>query len=93
VDRASALKISTIWGAYYVMKENELGSIEPGKWADFAVLDKDYLTVPEDDIANIRVLMTVAGGKIVHLVPSLARDIGMQPAGAQVTLGGPAAQW
>ena len=93
VDRATALKISTIWGAYYVMRENFLGSLEPGKWADFAVLDRDYLTVPEEEIANLRVLMTVVGGKIIHLVPSLARELNMQPAGAQVLLGGPAAQW
>ena len=93
VDRQTALKIATIWGAYYVMRENVLGSLEPGKWADFVVLDRDYLTIPEQDIANIRVLMTAVGGKVVHLVPSLGREIGMSPAGAQVTLGGPAAQW
>jgi predicted amidohydrolase YtcJ len=93
VDRETALKISTIWGAYYLIRENVLGSLEPGKWADFAVLDRDYLTVPVDDIPKIRVLMTVVGGKVVHLVPSMARETGMQPAGAQVTLGGPAAQW
>ena len=70
-----------------------LGSIEPGKWADLAVLDRDYLTVPVDDIPKIRVMMTMVGGKVVHLVPSLARENGMQPTGAQVELGGPAAQW
>ena len=57
------------------------------------VLDRDYLTIPEDDIENIRVLMTVVGGKVRHLVPSLARKWGMQPVGSQVELGGPAAQW
>jgi len=93
LDRATALKVGTIFGAYYIFREKLLGSLEPGKFADFLVLDRDYLTVPEADIANTRVLMTVVGGKIVHLVPSLAREIGMQPAGAQVTLGGPAAQW
>jgi predicted amidohydrolase YtcJ len=93
IDRETALKISTIWGAYYVMKENVLGSLEPGKWADFAVLDKDYLTIPENEIEGIRVRMTVADGKVVPLVPSLGRELGMQPAGAQVTLGGPATQW
>ena len=93
VDREIALKISTIWGAYYVMRENVLGSLETGKWADFAVLDRDYLTVPVEQIGDIHVLMTMVGGKVVHLVPSLAREIGMLPAGAQVTLGGPAAQW
>ncbi|MBI2821691.1 MAG: amidohydrolase family protein [Acidobacteria bacterium] len=93
VDRQIALKIATIWGAYYVERENVLGSLEPGKWADFMVLDKDYLTVPVEDIPRLRVLMTVVGGKTIHLVPSLAREIGLSPAGAQVTLGGAAAQW
>lgn len=92
-DRETALKIATYGGAYYLMRENVLGSLEPGKWADFVVLDRDYLTVPVDDIKNIRVFMTVVGGKVIHLVPSLARDWGMPPAGSQITLGGPAAQW
>jgi len=93
VDRETALKIATTWGSYYLLREKQLGSLEPGKFADFAVLDRDYLTIPADDIKDIRVLMTVVGGKVVHLVPSVARETGMQPAGAQVTLGGPAAQW
>jgi predicted amidohydrolase YtcJ len=92
VDRQTMLKIATIWGAHYLLRENVIGSLEPGKWADFAVLDRDYLTVPLEDIANTRVLMTVVGGKVIHLAPSVARENGMQPAGAMVTLG-PAAQW
>jgi predicted amidohydrolase YtcJ len=94
VDRQTALKILSQWGSYYLFKENTLGSLEPGKAADFVVLDRDYLTVPEDDIAKLHVLMTVVGGKTIHLVPSLAKEIGAQPTGAQVTLpGGPAASW
>ena len=93
VDRETALKVATYGGAYYLMREDVLGSLEPGKWADFLVLDRDYLAIPEDDIKNIRVLLTVVGGKLIHLVPSLAREWGMSPAGAQVALGGPAAQW
>ena len=54
---------------------------------------RDYLTIPGDDIQNIRVLMTMVGGKVVHLVPSLASEWSMQPTGAQVELGGAAAQW
>ena len=93
VDRETALKIATIWGAYYLVREKTIGSLEPGKWADFAVLDRDYLTVPEDDIGGLRVLMTVSGGKVVHLVPSLARELSLPPTGAQVKLGGAAAKW
>ena len=93
VDRQTALKSATYWGAYYLLREDVLGTLEPGKWADFLVLDRDYLTIPAEEIKNIRVLMTVLGGKTIHLVPSLAREVGMQPAGAQVTLGGPASQW
>jgi len=63
VDRETALKIATYQGAYYLLRENVLGSLEPGKWADFAVLDRDYLTIPADDIKNTRVLMTVVGGE------------------------------
>ncbi|MBI4465673.1 MAG: amidohydrolase family protein [Acidobacteria bacterium] len=93
ISRELALKSATIWGAYYLMKEDKLGALEPGTFADFMVLDRDYLTIPESDIENIRVLGTVSGGKVRHLVPSLARKWGMQPTGAQVELGGPAAQW
>jgi predicted amidohydrolase YtcJ len=93
VDRETALKIATTWGSYYVLRDDVLGSLEPGKWADFIVLDKDYLTVPVEEIADLRVLMTVMGGKVVHLVPSLAGELGMQPTGAQVSLGGAAANW
>ena len=70
-----------------------MGSLETGKLADLIVLDRDYLTIPVDDIPKIRVQMTMLGGKVVHLVPSLAREAGMQPTGSQVVLGGPAAQW
>jgi hypothetical protein len=57
------------------------------------VIDRDYLTIPEEDIGNVRVLMTMVAGKPIHLVPSLAGELGMKPAGSQVTRGGPAAEW
>ena len=93
ISREAMLKSASIFGAYYARREDKLGSIEPGKWADFVVLDRDYLTIPVEDIKNIRVYMTMVGGKVIHLVPSLAREFGLQPTGAQVELGGPAAQW
>jgi len=57
------------------------GTLEPGKFADFVVLDRDYLTVPEADIPNLNVLITVVGGKTIHLTQSLATEAGMQPVG------------
>jgi predicted amidohydrolase YtcJ len=80
-DRITQLKSLTRWGAYYVLREDKLGTLEPGKFADFIVLDRDFLTVPDDDIPNTRVLMTVVGGKVVHLLPDMARENGLQPAG------------
>jgi predicted amidohydrolase YtcJ len=46
--------------------EDDLGSIEVGNHGDIAVLDRDFFTIPEDDIPKIRSVMTVVGGKIVH---------------------------
>ena len=80
-DRMIQLKAITRWGAYYLLKEDVLGTLEPGKFADFVVLDKDYLTVPENEIPNLQVLMTVVGGRTIHLTSGLANDIGMQPVG------------
>ncbi|MBI4463061.1 MAG: amidohydrolase family protein [Acidobacteria bacterium] len=93
VSREAMLKSATLWGAYGVQKDKVLGSLESGKLADLMILDKDYLTIPVDEIKNIRVLMTMLGGKVTHLVPSLAREFGMQPAGAQVELGGLPSKW
>ena len=80
-DRFIQLKALTRWGAHYLYKENVLGTLEPRKFADFMVLDRDFLAIPENDIPNVKVLMTVVGGKVVHLTSELARESGMQPAG------------
>jgi len=81
-DLVTQLKALTIWGAYYVLREEKLGSLEPGKLADLVVLDRDILSVPVDDIPDIKVLMTILGGKTVHLTGALADEIGTQPTGA-----------
>ncbi len=67
----TAMKMSTIWPAYYALKEKELGSLEEGKFVDFVVIDRDYFSVPEDEIENLEVLMTVLGGKVIFAAPSL----------------------
>ncbi|HEV2387629.1 MAG TPA: amidohydrolase [Candidatus Acidoferrales bacterium] len=65
ISRQDALRLATMGNAYITFEENTKGSIEVGKLADFAVLDRDYLAIPEDDIKNIKVLRTVVGGKVV----------------------------
>ena len=81
-DRITRLKALTVWGGYYVLRKNLLGTLEPGKFADFIVLDRDFLAIPGTEIPDTKVLMTLVGGKTVHLASSLAAEIGMQPVGA-----------
>jgi predicted amidohydrolase YtcJ len=66
ISREDALIAHTRKNAYFVFQENNLGSIQPGKLADLVVLDRDYLTVPADQIKDIKPVMTVVGGRIVY---------------------------
>jgi amidohydrolase family protein len=51
---------------FFLFQENNLGSIAPGKFADILVIDRDYLTVPADEIKGIKPLMTIPGGRVVY---------------------------
>lgn len=66
ITRDEALRMWTSNGAYNAFEEDNRGSLEPGKFADFAVISADYLTCPEDAIRDIEVLATVVGGRLVH---------------------------
>jgi predicted amidohydrolase YtcJ len=66
IGREDALIAHTRKNAYLVFQEDNLGSIQPGKLADLVVLDRDYLTVPADQIKNIKPVMTMVGGRIVY---------------------------
>ena len=66
IDRPTALRMKTIWAARFINEENRLGSIEVGKLADLAVLGKDYLTVADKELADMPVLLTIKGGKVVY---------------------------
>jgi len=63
VDRATALKMFTVWPAYASFREKELGAIKPGMRADFTVFSKDLMTVPEPEILQAQALLTVLDGK------------------------------
>jgi len=65
VTREEALIAHTRSNAYLLFKEDDLGSLEIGKFADLVVLDRDYMTIPADDIVNIDPLLTMVGGRIV----------------------------
>lgn len=69
LDRVLALKTATSWAAAYVQRENLLGTLERGKYADLLVLNNDYFTVPEKEIRKIVPLLTMVGGTIVHQKP------------------------
>jgi predicted amidohydrolase YtcJ len=66
VPREAALTAHTRSNAYMLFREDDLGSLEPGKLADFAVLDGDYLTVPEEEIETLHSVMTVVEGEEVY---------------------------
>ena len=65
ITREEALIAHTRSNSFFVMHENDLGSIAPGKLADLVVLDRDYLTVPADQIKDIKPVLTMVGGKTV----------------------------
>ncbi|HEY5806971.1 MAG TPA: amidohydrolase family protein, partial [Povalibacter sp.] len=55
----------TIDAAYAARMEDKVGSLEPGMWADFILIDRDYFTVPESEIDDIRVEATYIAGELV----------------------------
>src|SRR5688572_13230092 len=69
LGRAAALRLYTAANGWFLREENQLGSIEPGKYADLAVLSDDYFdsrAVNDEDIKRITAVLTLVGGQIVH---------------------------
>jgi predicted amidohydrolase YtcJ len=66
MTRQEALQSMTIWPAYAGFQESVIGSLSPGKYADFVILDRDIMHVPDTEILGTRVVSTWIGGKRVY---------------------------
>lgn len=66
MTRDEALKSMTMWAAWAAFMEKEVGSLEPGKYADFVVLDQDIMQIPAELVLKTNVLSTWVAGKAVY---------------------------
>ena len=85
IHRVRALKMFTRWAAEYVRQPDLVGSLEVGKFADLLIIDRDYFTIPVDDILKIRPLMTMVGGRMIVLQQSWASAFGTEAVGPAYT--------
>jgi len=76
--RAEALHFYTAGSAWFSHDENKRGSLAVGKFADLAVLSKDYLAVPVDEVGGVESLLTMVGVKIVYAAGPFARFEGLR---------------
>lgn len=66
ISRLEVLRLYTAANGWFLRKEDKLGTIETGKLADVAVLDRDYFTVPDSQLRQVRSALTIVDGNIVH---------------------------
>ena len=66
MTREEALKSITLWPAYAAFQERDMGSLTPGKLADFVILDRDIMTVAPEALAGTQVIATYLGGRAVY---------------------------
>jgi predicted amidohydrolase YtcJ len=65
-SREEALRMYTLESAWFTFDEGKRGSLEPGKYADIAVLSDDYMTVPIENVGELHAVLTLVGGKAVY---------------------------
>ena len=65
-SRADALRLYTTGSAWFSFDDGVRGSLEVGKLADLAVLSRDYMTIPVEEIGGLESLLTIVGGRIVY---------------------------
>ncbi len=69
MGREEALRLATVENAYLTFEEGSKGTLEVGKLADMLVLDDDFLTIADEVIEDMGVLLTIVGGRIVYRAP------------------------
>ena len=69
MSREDALRSMTLWPAYAGFQEKEMGSLTPGKYADFVMLDQDIMRVPVELVLKTQVVSTWVGGRMVYAAP------------------------
>ncbi len=75
LTRQEALRLMTMGSAYYMLREDKIGSLEAGKFADLVVIDKDFMKVPDEELEKIQVLLTVVDGQPMFAEEKFAEEI------------------
>jgi predicted amidohydrolase YtcJ len=70
ISREEALRACTIAGTWLTREEHLKGTLAPGRVADLIVIDRDYFAVPDEQIKEIQVVMTIVGGQVVYSASS-----------------------
>jgi predicted amidohydrolase YtcJ len=85
LDHQEVLRFFTRMGADYVLKGDKMGSLEVGKWADLAVLDRDFMATPPEQMGSVQPQMTMVGGKVVFAHPQFAQENNLNTSGVVVS--------
>ena len=72
-SRADALRLYTTGSAWFSFDDGVRGSLEVGKLADLAVLSRDYMTIPVEEIGRLESLLTIVGGRVVYAAGPFVR--------------------
>jgi predicted amidohydrolase YtcJ len=79
VSREEALRLYTAGSAWFAFDEARRGTLEPGKLADLAVLDRDYMTIPAEQLPRLQSMLTLLGGRAVHASGPFESLLGSSP--------------